>query len=217
MTARSLVARAAAVSERNCTLRRSGVRCSPDQEAEVAMNRAVLFIHGAGAGAYAEDRLLADSLQNALGSEYTVHCPQMPDEENSPYPEWKAEIQKRLRSLEGAVALVGHSVGGSILLKYLCERPAQHLAGVFVIAAPFWGADDFWQWKEGTLPADAASKLAGDWPLFFYHSRDDEVVPFGHLSLYEAILPRATFRKTDGRGHQFRNDLKEVAADLRTQ
>jgi hypothetical protein len=42
-------------------------------------------------------------------------------------------------------------------------------------------------------------------------------VPFGHLSLYEAILPRATFRKIDGRGHQFRNDLKEVAADLRTQ
>lgn len=82
---------------------------------------------------------------------------------------------------------------------------------------PFWGADDFWQWKEGTLPADAASKLAGDWPLFFYQSRDDEVVPFGHLALYEAKLPRATFRTFEGRGHQFRNDLTEVAADLRTE
>lgn len=64
------------------------------------------------------------------------------------------------------------------------------------------------------MPADAASKLAGNWPLFFYHSRDDEVVPFEHLALYGAKLPRAAIRALDGRGHQFRNDLAEVATDI---
>jgi predicted alpha/beta hydrolase family esterase len=112
--------------------------------------------------------------------------------------------------------LVGHSVGGSVLLKYLCESDrAWQVAGLFVIAAPYWGADESWQWDAATLPADAASKLVGNWPLFFYHSRDDEIVPFAHLSLYAATLPRATIRVFDGRGHQFRNDLGEVAADIK--
>jgi pimeloyl-ACP methyl ester carboxylesterase len=86
------------------------------------MKRPVLFIHGGGTGTYAADCLLADSLQRALGHSYNVHCPQMPDEENSPYPAWKAEIDSRLASLKGTVAFVGHSVRGSVLLKYLCDQ-----------------------------------------------------------------------------------------------
>lgn len=180
------------------------------------MKSYVLFIQGAGAGAYAEDRLLAESLQRELGADYEVQCPQMPDEENSPYPEWRAEIDSRLAAMKGAVALVGHSVGGSVLLKYLCERrPTTPIAGLFVIAAPYWGASEFWSWDEGALPADAATRLAGDWPLIFYQSRDDEIVPFAHLALYAAKLPRATIRELDGRGHQFKNDLSEVAADIK--
>jgi uncharacterized protein len=185
------------------------------------MSRSVLFIHGAGAGAYAEDVLLADSLQRALGADYEVQCPQMPDEENSPYRLWKAEIDSRLAAMTGAVALVGHSVGGSVLLKYLCDRERTQpisdrvVAGLFGIAVPYWGASEFWSWDEGTLPADAAARLAGDWPLIFYQSRDDEVVPFAHLAMYAAKLPRATIREFDGRGHQFKNDLTEVAADIK--
>jgi predicted alpha/beta hydrolase family esterase len=180
------------------------------------MRRNVLLIHGAGTGAYAADRLLALSLQGALGNEYDVHFPQMPDEENAPYPAWTAEIESRLASLNGPVTLVGHSVGGSVLLKWLCDsRATRNVAGLFVVAAPFWGADDFWRWDEVRLPPEAAAKLAGDWPLFFYHSRDDETVPFAHLALYAAALPRATFRALDGRGHQLCNDLAEVAADIR--
>lgn len=175
----------------------------------------VLFIHGAGTGAHAEDRLLADSLQRSLGTAYDVQCPRMPDEENVPLQLWEAEIDARLAAAHSPVALVGHSVGGSVLLKYLCERrPAPRLAGLFLVATPYWGVDEGWQWNEVLLPADAAEKLAGDWPLILYHSRDDDIVPFAHLSLYAAKLPRAIVRTFDGRGHQFGNDLSEVAADI---
>jgi uncharacterized protein len=51
--------------------------------------------------------------------------------------------------------------------------------------------------------------------VFLYHSRDDEVVPFAHLALYEAKLRQAAVRRFDGRGHQFRGDLSEVAGDIR--
>lgn len=110
------------------------------------MTSSVLFIHGGGTGAYAEDRLLADALQRALGPGYDVHYPQMPDEENCPYPEWKAEIDARLAAMTGSVALAGHSIGGSILLKYLCDRRSlPRIAGLFALAAPYWGADKFSQ------------------------------------------------------------------------
>ncbi|WP_368563333.1 alpha/beta hydrolase [Pseudoxanthomonas sp. UTMC 1351] len=179
------------------------------------MNGSVLVIQGGGTGAYAADRVLADSLERALGADWEVQYPQMPDEENCPYPEWKAEIDARLVSIKGSVALVGHSIGGSVLLKYLCDPPSPlSILGLFVVAAPYWGADPSWRWEEMALPADAAARLAGDWPLFLYHSRDDEIVPFSHLALYAAKLPRAAVREYDGRGHQFGDDLADVAADI---
>lgn len=180
------------------------------------MNGSVLFIQGGGTGAYAADRALADSLERALGAGWDVQYPQMPDEENCPYQEWQAEIDARLASMKGPVALVGHSVGGSVLLKYLCDRrPPLRIAGLFAVAAPYWGAGG-WGWDELALPADAAARLQGGWPLVLYHSRDDEVVPFSHLALYAAKLPRATVRTYEGRDHQFGNDLAEVAADIRS-
>ena len=40
----------------------------------------VLFVQGGGQGAYNEDAALAASLERALGGEYEVHFPRMPDE-----------------------------------------------------------------------------------------------------------------------------------------
>jgi pimeloyl-ACP methyl ester carboxylesterase len=53
-------------------------------------------------------------------------------------------------------------------------------------------------------------------PIFLYQSRDDEVVPFEHLTKYAAKLPQAVVRELDGRGHQLGDDLSEVAADIRS-
>jgi predicted alpha/beta hydrolase family esterase len=179
------------------------------------MNKTVLFIHGAGKGAYEEDGLLVASLQKALESSYEVRYPRMVNEGDSEYADWKAQIAAELAALEGEVALVGHSVGGSVLVKYVSEaRLEKPVAGLFLIAAPYWGADEFWKWDEVRLPEDAAGKLASIPRIFLYHSRDDETVPFSHLALYAAKLPQATVREFDGRGHQFGNDLTEIAEDV---
>ena len=184
------------------------------------MKKRVLFIHGAGQGAYDEDRRLAASLQRALGAAYDVQCPQMPDEENAPYQAWKAEIETRLSALKGGVILVGHSVGASVLLKWLSQRRSAYpIAGLFLIAAPYWGGDAGWRYdgyEELELPRDMSARLSGTWPIVFYHSRDDDVVPFDHLALYAATLPRATTRAFDARGHQFTNGLADVAEDIKT-
>lgn len=179
------------------------------------MKKYVLFIHGAGQGAYEEDGLLVASLQMALGSAYDVRYPRMANEESPEYADWKAQIATELSALDGAIILVGHSVGGSVLLKYLSEeRVEKPVAALILIAAPFWGADEFWKWNEVRLPQDVAAKLARIPRIFLYHSRDDEIVPFAHLALYAAMLPQATIREFDGRGHQFGNDLEDIAEDI---
>jgi predicted alpha/beta hydrolase family esterase len=179
------------------------------------MKKQVLFIHGAGEGAYAEDEKLAVSLQAALGTEYHVLYPKLPNEEDPEDVAWIAQISKELASVDNNVILVGHSAGGAVLLKYLLkEYVDQPIAGVFLISIPFWGPedeeDDIYTLREGF-----ASQLPKGVPIFLYHSRDDEWVPFAHLAMYAERIPQATIHEFDGRGHQFNNDLSEVAGDIK--
>jgi predicted alpha/beta hydrolase family esterase len=177
------------------------------------MTQQILFIHGAGG--YEEDEKLAVNMKDILGVAYEVRYPQMPNEDHSGYEAWKHQIVTELAVLDDAVICLGHSLGGSILLKCLSEEKMDvPIAGLFLLAAPFWGTDG-WQVSEYELEKDAASKLPSDLPMFFYHSRDDKIVPFAHLALYAEQLPKATIHEFDGGGHQFNNDLSDVARDIK--
>jgi predicted alpha/beta hydrolase family esterase len=142
----------------------------------------------------------------------------MPLEEDAGYLDWKAQIAAELASLEDEVILAGHSVGGSILLKFLSEEQvAISIPGLYLIAVPYFGGDENWNYEALTLLPDFPEKLPRIPRIYLYHSRDDEIVPFAHLALYAAKLPQATTREFDGRGHQFRNDMAEIASDIREE
>lgn len=183
------------------------------------MTQHVLFIHGAGEGAYATDKKLADSLSQALGTDYEVHYPAMVDEDNAPYDQWKQQIEKELATMPGSILLVGHSVGASVVIKVMSETEVQKpTVGIFLVAAPFWGGDG-WRYEgyhQLALPDGFAAKLPKDVPIFLYHAHDDEVVPFDHLALYAKALPQASVREINAGGHQLNNDLAEVARDIKT-
>jgi uncharacterized protein len=137
----------------------------------------------------------------------------MPNEADPTYAAYKTQIAKELASLEGPIVLVGHSMGGTVLLRFLTEEKVKKtIAGIFLVAAPYWTAEEWFD--EHKLHKNFASPSRKIPPIFFYHSRDDLVVPFIHLAMYAAELPQATIREFDGRGHQFENDLSEVAADI---
>lgn len=174
----------------------------------------VLFLQGASKGAYKADALLADSLRKNLGAAYEVRYPALPNEDEPDYQAWKSRILAELTDMGADAILVGHSIGASVAIKLLTEeKPA--LAGVFLIASPFWHNDDFWHWEDAQLPEDARSKLPKGLPLFIYHGDEDEVVPFSHFAMYSEAFPRATIRRLAGRGHQLDNDLGDVARDIK--
>lgn len=182
------------------------------------MNKQVLFIHGAGEGAYKADALLTNSLQKELGSDYEVRYPAMPDEANAPYDLWKRKIEKEINVMRKPVVLVSHSVGASHLAKILTEiGMSTSVSGIFLLDAPFWGGEGWLYegYKKLVLPKDVASKFPKDASVYLYHTRDDEIVPFSHLSLYAKLLPRATIREIDKGGHQLNNDLSQVAKDIK--
>lgn len=173
----------------------------------------VLFVHGAGSEGYKADRLLAESLQQSLGPEFKVRYPQMPTPDRPDYAAWKAAIAAHIADIGAPIVLVGHSFGGSVLLRSLVDTPiSARIAAVVMLAAPMWGTDPDWQYDVMVLPADGT--LPDGVPLLLYHSRDDEEVPFAHLGQYAERFPRAVTRVLDGRGHQFGNDLADVARDI---
>lgn len=183
------------------------------------MKPQVLFIQGAGEGAYKEDEKLVTSLRRFLGSTYEVRYPVMQNENDAAYKTWVHQIKGELATIKDHVILVGHSVGGSILIKFLTEtKTDKAVAGIFLIAAPFWGSDGGWTYdgyEALVLPEETDTKLPGEVPIFLYHSKDDEIVPFDHLALYAKRFPGATIRELGGRGHQLSNDLSEVANDIK--
>lgn len=183
------------------------------------MKSQLLFIHGAGEGAYKEDKKLADNLQKLLGSSYHVRCPKMENESDAPYALWAKQIADELASMHEPLVLVGHSVGASVLIKFLTEEKiGKPLAGIFLIAAPFWGGDGGWTYdgyETLELPSNANSKLPPSAPVFLYHSDDDETVPVAHLALFAKTFPNAKAQTLNGRGHQLKNDLTEVATDIK--
>lgn len=186
------------------------------QRKSVRMTKHVLFLQGAGDDAYDEDGKLAAYLRDALGNGYDVRYPRMPDADQAASETWKAQIADEIAAFDGEIMLVGHSFGGSMLLKYLSEATINKpIAGVFILATPFWNGDADWQYDGYALREGFATQLANIPHIFLYHSRDDDTVPFAHLGMYAAKLPQATVRAIDDRGHQFQNDLSEVVADIK--
>lgn len=179
------------------------------------MKRQVLFVQGSGEGAHKEDGELVKSLRAELGTNYPVHYPKLPNDGDAEYEAVKNCIADEIARLDNSAILVAHSAGAAALLKYLSEeKVAIMISGIFLLAAPYIGKGG-WDMEEGALRAGFAAHLPKAVPMFFYHSRDDETVPFEHLALFAKELPEATVRKFDGRGHQFGNDLSEVAQDIK--
>jgi predicted alpha/beta hydrolase family esterase len=178
------------------------------------MANPVLFVHGGGGGSYEADATLVASLRSHLGADYVVRYPRMPNEEDPDYEVWKNVIADELAAMGSGAILVGHSIGGSAIIRAVVDGIGGSLAGVFLLAAPFWYDHEFWRWDQVKLPPYAAERIPKGVPVFLYHSRQDESIPFAHAEMYARALPQATVRPLDGRNHQLDDDLTEVAREI---
>lgn len=143
-----------------------------------------------------------DSLRNNLGDSFEIIQPKMPNSNNAQYKEWKIWFERLTEFLNDGVILVGHSLGGIFLPKYLSENdfPVK-IRATILVAAPF----DVAEMGEslGTFklsPSLGKFKKRGG-RIFLFSSKDDEVVPFSNCLKYQEALPNAEAKIFEDRQH----------------
>jgi predicted alpha/beta hydrolase family esterase len=201
------------------------------------MKQQVFFVHGGDAYSKYEDYFVAlnnlpltlpgeegvvrwtKTLPESLGDEYEVFMPSMPSKYNAKYEEWALWFSRYFLYLRDGVVLVGWSLGGMFLAKYLAENVMPIKPGrVFLLAAPcgFFDNEDgndcgSFQFKQNTLDLLAKSGLN----IEIWHSKDDFVVPFDHALEYSAALPEAKTRFFDDKNHFLVPELLELTEAIK--
>lgn len=180
------------------------------------MIRPVLFIHSGGTqGPHEGSDDLVNYLRDGLREDHVVLYPKMPEPDNPDYELWKLTLDRELSALGNEIILVGHSLGASVLLKYLSEEPYdKSIAGLFLVAPVYFGKKD-WRVAEYVLKKGFEAELLHIPRIFMYHSRNDTVVPFTHLVQFADKLPNSICRAFEGRGHLFSMGLPELVEDIK--
>lgn len=157
------------------------------------------------------------ALADELGAGYNVLTLQMPNKQNAKYKEWKIWFEKILPLLDKRLILIGHSLGGIFLAKYLSENTINErvVAGCFLVAAPYDMQD-----RKGTLGdftlTDSFEKIHEQSRYtHLYHSTDDPVVPFVDLAKYQRQLPYARATVFNDRQHFNQENFPELVEDIR--
>jgi predicted alpha/beta hydrolase family esterase len=181
------------------------------------VKRQVLFVQGGGPDVHdGWDVRLVESLRGELGPKYEVRYPRMPNEAEPDYDTWKAAIEKELSAMDDGAVLVGHSLGGTILINALAEGlPPRKLGAIFLVSAPFFG-EGGWQADDLKSGRALGEKLPKDTPIHLYHGLADAEVPPSHAELYARAIPQARLWRVAGRDHQFNDDLSDVAAAIKS-
>ena len=127
-----------------------------------------------------------DTLEEFLGSDYQVYQLSMPNSNNANYEEWRIQFDKIQDFLDEKTVLIGHSLGGIFLAKYLAERKLPcRISQLHLVAAPFEKVGSF------ILPSSLDLIEQSTNQIYLYHSQDDFVVDFGELAKYQKHLPKA--------------------------
>jgi pimeloyl-ACP methyl ester carboxylesterase len=178
--------------------------------------RQVLFIQGGGAGTHDDwDDKLVDSLRRELGDGWEIRYPRMPAEDDPSYAAWAPAIVRAMAALQDGAIVVGHSVGGTILIQTLAEQgPDVEPAAIVLLAAPFVG-DGGWPAEEFEFSSDLGSRLPPGVPIHVFHGLEDDAIPPAHADLYARAIPQAQLHLLPGRDHQLGNDLVDVARLIR--
>lgn len=157
-----------------------------------------------------------DTLDEKLGKDFEVISPKMPNPMNAKYNEWKIMFNKLLPFLSDNIILIGHSLGGIFLAKYLSENKfPKKIKATFLVSAPYDEKDVKDSLGDFKLPKklDKFQKQGGK--IFLYHSEDDKVVPFTDLGKYKNSLLDAKIAIFKNRGHFDQTKFPELVKNIK--
>ncbi|MCA9352212.1 alpha/beta hydrolase [Patescibacteria group bacterium] len=143
---------------------------------------------------------------------YELIRPRMPNKENAKYLEWKIWFEKSFEFLRNDIVLIGHSLGGIFLAKYLSEndfpvtiKQIHFVGSVYDLANKGKSQSDF---NLTNFPGKLLEKSIPE--IHIYHSKDDEIVPFEESERYHEQIPGSQLHVFEDRGHFLDEDFPEL-------
>jgi len=156
------------------------------------------------------------NLIDELDGEFEVILPDMPNKINAKYLEWKIWFEKFIPYFEPEMILIGHSLGGTFLAKYLSENKfPKKIRAVFLVAAPF-NVESAKDSLADFILAEDLNKIAEQTKnIFLYYSQDDPQVSFDNFKKYESKLKNSVSRIFKNKGHFRQETFPELVEDIK--
>lgn len=134
-----------------------------------------------------------DYLDKKLGKDFEIIRPRMPLQDNAKYEEWKITFERYIPKLRSNVILLGASLGGIFLAKYLSENKfSKKIMSTYLVCPPFDNTLSVEDLAGGfRLKSDLSMLEKNSKNLYLLFSKDDDVVPVAHAKKYEKKLKNA--------------------------
>lgn len=160
-----------------------------------------------------------DSLREDLREEYEVFMPTMPNKQNAKYEEWKIWFERHFEFLHDEVILLGWSLGGMFLAKYLSEvNPPIKIKAVYILGAPSgeYRGDNGVDCGDFLFDMSKLSNLTKiTEKVNIWHSKDDFVVPYKEFNSYKKYIKEANFVDFEDKNHFLVEKLPELIESLK--
>ena len=132
-------------------------------------------------------------LDEKLGRNFHIIRPRMPLQDSAKYEEWKIHFERHLPHLKGQVILIGESLGGIFLAKYLSENKLpKKVLSTYLVCPPF---DNDLIGEDLVGGFNLSKKLLmineNTKNLYLMFSKDDDCVPVSHAEKFRKKLPEA--------------------------
>lgn len=170
-------------------------------------------------GDYSNRWHIKKNLQKALGDDWEVFRPSMPNKENAKYEEWKIWFERHFEYFRDDLVLIGYSQGAMFLARYLSEnKMPMRVSKLFLLA----GAAT----NEGLVGEDGEAFFAQDLAdlknisaniseVHIYHSEDDFVVPYENAAIFLEHIPNARFTNFKEHNHFLIEEFPEFIENIK--
>lgn len=149
-------------------------------------------------------------LQETLGENFEVMQPRMPNANNAKYFEWKIWFEKHIPFMRDNLILIGHSLGGIFLAKYLSEEMFPKKIRATLLIAPPYSTNSQNSLGDFNLTASLQKLTEQGGEIYLFQSKDDEIVPYANVESYTHELPKAHLMVFEDRGHFHSQEFPEL-------
>ncbi len=157
-----------------------------------------------------------DEMALALCSTHEVIVPAMPNKQNADYIAWSIWFEKIIPHLNNGDILMGHSLGGGFLLRYLTEYRLPVLISQLHLVAPVVVGGESAALREFSIdPSTWSGFLSSMSGVHLWHSMDDAFAPFTESLTFKEIYPTAELHTFTDRGHFLVPEFPEIIACIK--